>query len=115
MGPIGSSGVRGPSSYFNKNGGPMGSSGGGSKLPNVSSKGAGMPGYSGIQKSSAGANRDKQPPGFQPYKYGGIGGGIGGGMGSMSSMGGIGGGIGGNDPYQLNKKLPNYQENSQGV
>ena len=73
-----------------------------------------MPGYSGIQKSSAGANREK-PPGFQPYKYGGIGGGIGGGMGSMGSMGGIGGGIGGNDPYQLNKKLPNYQENSQGV
>lgn len=48
MGPIGSGGVRGPSSYFNKNGGPMGSSGGGSKMPGVSSKGAGMPGYSGI-------------------------------------------------------------------
>ena len=46
MGPIGSSGVRGPSSYFNKNAGPMGSSGGG--LPNVTSKGSGMPGYSGI-------------------------------------------------------------------
>jgi len=46
MGPIGSSGVRGPSSYFNKNGGPMGSSGGG--LPNVSSKGGNMPGYNGI-------------------------------------------------------------------
>ena len=41
MGPIGSSGVRGPSSYFNKNAGPMGSSGGG--LPNVTSKGSGMP------------------------------------------------------------------------
>lgn len=47
MGPIGSGGVRGPSSYFNKNGGPMGSSGG-NGLPTVSSKGAGMPGYSGI-------------------------------------------------------------------
>ena len=61
MGPIGSSGVRGPSSYFNKNAGPMGSSGGG--LPNVTSKGSGMPGYSGIQKNSGGGMRDK-PPGF---------------------------------------------------
>ena len=32
---------RGPSSYFNKNGGPMGSSGGGVQgLPNVASRGA---------------------------------------------------------------------------
>lgn len=39
---------RGPSSYFNKNGGPMGSSGGGG-LPNVASRGA-----PGLQKNSRG-------------------------------------------------------------
>lgn len=49
VGTIGSGGAnRGASSYFNKNGGPMGSSGGGSNLPNVNSRGA-----PGIQKNSA--------------------------------------------------------------
>ena len=38
MGSIGSGANRGPSSYFNKNGGPMGSSGGGSGLPTLNSR-----------------------------------------------------------------------------
>lgn len=40
---------RGHSSYFNKNGGPMGSSGGANGLPNVGSRGA-----PGLQKNSRG-------------------------------------------------------------
>jgi hypothetical protein len=90
MGSIGSGANRGPSSYFNKNGGPMGSSGG-SGLPALNSRGA-----PGIQKNSAIGNRNGYGLGAQPYKYGGIGGGIGSSLG-----GGIGGGIGSSDPYSI--------------
>jgi hypothetical protein len=48
MGTIGSGANRGPSSYFNKNGGPMGSSGGYSGLPNVNPNSRGAP---AIQKT----------------------------------------------------------------
>lgn len=40
MGSIGSGANRGPSSYFNKNGANIGSSGGGSGLPTLNSRGA---------------------------------------------------------------------------
>ena len=70
---------RGPSSYFNKNGGPMGSSVAGS-LPGVGSRGA-----PGLQKNSRGGYG--MGLGAQPYKY--PGGGIG------------GGGIGSSDPYSI--------------
>jgi hypothetical protein len=43
MGTIGSGANRGPSSYFNKNGGPMGSSGGYSGLPNGNANSRGAP------------------------------------------------------------------------
>lgn len=72
---------RGPSSYFNKNGGPMGSSGGGVQgLPNVASRGA-----PAIQKNSRGGYG--MGLGAQPYKYQG--------------GGGMGGGIGSSDPYNI--------------
>jgi len=60
MGPIGSG-----NSYFNKNGGPMGSSGGG--LPSLNSKGGvasngAYGGGVGFNKNSAiGGNRTKMP------------------------------------------------------
>jgi len=111
---------RGASSYFNKNGGPMGSSGGNTGLPSLNNtkggvvannQSAGLGSYGGAgalggynKNSALGGNSQSQ---FPSYKYGGLGGGIGGGI-----SGGIGGGIGAisGDPYH-----PNYQQNSQGA
>jgi len=64
MGPIGSGvgGNRGASSYFNKNGGPMGSAGG-NGLPVIQPKGGissnNLGSYGGLNKNSAIGNRSK--------------------------------------------------------
>lgn len=105
---------RGASSYFNKNGGPMGSAGGNTGLPSLNntkggvvannqSQGLGSYGgagpLGGYNKPAAigGASQSS----FPSYKYGGLGGGIGGGIGG--SIGGGIGGVSGADPYH-----PNY-------
>lgn len=114
---------RGPSSYFNKQGGPMGSAGGNTGLPSLNNTKGGpannnasqgtfgsygaVGGLGGYGKGSAGgAGSQGAPSSFPSYKYGGLGGGISGGIGggigsSIGSGGGIGGmgGISGSDPY----------------
>mmetsp|Transcript_6722 Transcript_6722/g.11282 ORF Transcript_6722/g.11282 Transcript_6722/m.11282 type:complete len:379 (+) Transcript_6722:280-1416(+) len=111
MVPIGSGiGNRGASSYFNKNGGPMGSAGG--ALPSLNQKGGisqntfGSYGGSAFNKNSAiGGNRAKQPGASQVPSYG-----------QQFKYSGMGAG----DPYSINNNgsqggnhfQPNYQENS---
>ena len=116
MGTIGAKNAnRGASSYFNKNGGPMGSAGGNSGLPALNSTkggvvannqsqglgsyggGGGMGGYNKSPGLGAASG-----PSFPTYKYGGLGG-LGGGIGgSIGGSSGIGG-MQGSDPYH-----PNY-------
>ena len=61
MGPASGGAGRGASSYFNKNSGPMGSSGGASGgLPTINNKGGIASNMGTINKNSAiGANRSK--------------------------------------------------------
>lgn len=111
MGTIGGiNNNRGASSYFNKNGGQMGSSGGNTGLPALNStkgptgsgvtvsqtQGLGSYGSGGFNKP-LGINNVNSGPSFPSYKYGGLGG-----LGGIGGASGIGG-MAGSDPYH-----PNY-------